>query len=115
PEPAHAKGMFAFAILGILVNGYAALRLQKGESWNQKMASWHLLEDVLGWVAVLIVSIVLMFKEIYILDPILSIMISAYVHFNALKNLRSVFKVLMQGVPEEIDIAEIEKRIAAID
>jgi cobalt-zinc-cadmium efflux system protein len=115
PEPTHAKGMMLFAILGIIVNGIAALRLRNGNSLNQKMVSWHLIEDVLGWVAVLIVSIVLMFKDIYILDPILSILISAYVHFNALRNLKSVIKVLMQGVPEEISIDEIERKIKAID
>ena len=114
PEPSDAKGMMAFAILGILVNGLAVLRVRGGVSLNEKMVSWHLLEDVLGWVAVLIVSIVLMFREIFILDAILSLLISAFVLFNVYRNLKTVFKVLLQGVPEELDINEIVNEINAI-
>lgn len=111
PEPINAKGMLGFAILGIFINGVAALRLRKGESLNEKVVSWHLIEDVLGWVAVLIVSIVLLFKEIPILDPILSIVITLYILFNVFKNLRATMNVFLQKVPDQFSIFEIEKEI----
>lgn len=115
PEYANAKGMLAFAIVGILVNGVAALRLRKGKTLNERMVSWHLLEDVLGWVAVLIVSIVLLFKDIPILDPILSLIILAYVLFNVIRYLRKTFLIFLQAVPEGLSIMEIENRISKIE
>ena len=57
PEHSDAQGMVIFAIIGVLVNGYAAYKLSSGKSMNEKVVSWHLMEDVLGWVAVLIVAI----------------------------------------------------------
>ena len=115
PEPSYAEGMFFFALGGIIVNGLAVLRLRGGKTLNERVITWHLLEDVLGWVAILIVSIVLMFKEIYILDPILSILITLYVLYNGLKYLKKTLFVFLQGTPEQINISEIENKIITID
>ena len=79
PEEAHAPGMIAFAILGVIVNGAAVLKLKDDKSMNAKVVAWHLMEDVLGWVAVLIVGITLLFVNLPVLDPILSILITLYV------------------------------------
>jgi cobalt-zinc-cadmium efflux system protein len=108
PQSVNASGMFMFAVVGIIFNGAAVLRLNKGDSINEKVVSLHLLEDVLGWTAVLVVSIVLMFKDIPVLDPILSIAITLYVLFNVYKNLKEVLNLFLQGVPEDIDIDKIK-------
>ncbi len=111
PEPVNASGMFMFAIVGILFNGAAVIKLNKGDSINEKVVSLHLLEDVLGWTAVLIVSIVLMYKDIPVLDPILSIGITFYVLFNVYKNLKEVLNLFLQGVPEDIEIEKIRSKM----
>jgi cobalt-zinc-cadmium efflux system protein len=111
PEPVNAKGMIAFAVLGIFINGAAVLRLRKGKSLNEKVVTWHLLEDVLGWVVVLIGSIILNFKDLPIIDPLLSIGITIYILYNVVKNLKKVMNVFLQGVPEDISIEEIEKLV----
>ena len=111
PEHSNAQGMVIFAIIGIAVNGAAALRLQGSKSQNTKIIAWHLLEDVLGWTAVLIVAFVLLFKDIHILDPLLSILITAYVLYNVLKNLKKTLSLFMQGVPEDIEIKKLEENI----
>ena len=85
PEPTDARGMAIVAVVGILVNGIAVLRLRGGKSLNARVVAWHLLEDVLGWVAVLIVSIVLLFTNAYILDPILAIVVTLYVLINVVR------------------------------
>jgi cobalt-zinc-cadmium efflux system protein len=85
PEPSNAEGMIIFALVGIAINGYAAWRLQGGKSLNEQAVSWHLLEDVLGWVTVLIVAIVLMFTDYHFLDPALSLLITSYVLWNVIK------------------------------
>lgn len=114
PEHTDAKGMLLFAIVGVVVNGIAAWRLSKGKSLNQKVLSWHLMEDILGWAAVLIVSIVILFKDIHILDPLLSILITAYVVYNVIKRLKETLYIFLQGAPQEVDLAELKEKILSI-
>lgn len=111
PESVNAEGMLLLALMGIAINGLAVLRLKKGSSLNEKVVYWHLMEDVLGWIVVFIASVILMFVDIPILDPILSISITCYILYNVSKNLKEVLNVLLQGVPSHLSIAEIEKDI----
>ncbi len=114
PQQPNAKGMIILAIFGIIVNGAAVLKLKKGNSLNEKVVSFHLLEDVLGWVAVLIASIVMTFTSIPILDPLLSLLIAAYILFNVFKNLKSALIIILQGIPSHIDLVTLEKKLTAI-
>lgn len=111
PEHSDAKGMIIFAIIGILVNGYAAWKMSGGKSLNEKVVSWHLLEDVLGWFAVLIVAIILNFKDIHYLDPALSLLITAYILWGVVNRLKDTLFVFLQGIPKEIDLVEIKQNI----
>lgn len=111
PEGVNPKGMLIFAILGIIINGMAVLRLKKGTSLNERVVSWHLMEDVLGWVVILVVSIVLIFVDAPILDPILSVLITVYVLYNVVKNLKEILNVFLQGVPKNLSIRDIEQEI----
>ena len=111
PEHADAKGMLVLALLGVAFNFMALLRLKKGDSINEKVISLHFIEDILGWVAVLIGSIVMLFIYLPILDPILSISIMAFILFNVYKNLRHLFRIILQGIPLNIDIENIKKQI----
>ena len=114
PEPADAGGMVVLAIVGIAVNGMAVLRVRRGQSLNAQVISWHLLEDLLGWVAVLIVSISLLITDVYILDPILSILIKLYVLYNVVRHLRVTLALFLQAVPDTFVISEIEDRLKGI-
>ena len=115
PAAPDAKGMLYFSIIGIAVNGIAALKLSKEEGLNSKMVSLHLLEDVLGWVSVFIVSIILLFKDWYILDPLLSIGITIYVLYNVIKQLKKLSVVFLQGVPDAINVTQIQDKIETIE
>ena len=114
PEHSDAKGMIAFALVGITVNGIAVLRLRGTSSLNARVVAWHLLEDVLGWIAVLIVAIVLLFTDIHILDPALSVLITIYVLYNVFRNLRKTVALFLQAVPEEIEVDDLEQKVIAI-
>ncbi len=114
PEPSNITGMFLLAILGITINGIAVLKLKKGQSLNEKVISWHLLEDVFGWVAVLIVSIVNMFVYTPILDPILAIIFTAIIVINIIKNLKQVMFIFLQCTPLELNIEKIEKKVSSL-
>jgi cobalt-zinc-cadmium efflux system protein len=115
PEMSDAKGMFYFALLGVAVNGYAAWKLSKGKTLNERVITLHLIEDVLGWVAVLIASIFLIFYPNPYLDPALSLLIAAYILWNVIKRLRETVFLFLQGQPLDVDKSAIEKEIQAID
>ena len=115
PESTSAPGMLLLAIGGIAINGLAVLRLKGGHSLNVQVVAWHLLEDVLGWVAVLIVSIVLLFTDLYILDPILSLLITLYVLYNMLTKLKQTLSLFLQSVPQDVDVSSFESKVLNID
>ncbi len=111
PSQPDAKGMLILAIIGVIVNGVAFLRLSKSKSLNERVVSLHMMEDVLGWVAVLIGSIIMIFVEVPVLDSILSIAISVYIIYNVYNNLRKALRVLLQGKPSEIDEESIKNAL----
>jgi len=115
PEHSDAQGMILFAIVGVTVNGYCTWKVSKGSSINERVVSLHLLEDVLGWVAVLIVSIVLYYYDNHYLDPVLSLLITLYILSNIFKRIKEIFVVFLQGVPKNIDLNTIKKSIQDLD
>ena len=112
PEAVKPEGMLGLAILGISVNAFAAYRLSKNEGLNAKMVMYHLLEDLLGWVAVLIVSIILLFKPWFVLDSILSILISLVILRGVYKNLKKVGMIFLQKFPDELELNQILERFS---
>lgn len=113
PEKVDAEGMLWFALLAILFKGLAAWRTWKGASVNQRMVSLHLLGDCLGWVAVLLGSIVMLFVEAPLLDPILSVCISLYILYNVVHNLIVAFRIVLEGVPSDVDYTALKAEVAA--
>lgn len=100
PEMPVTEGMIGLAILGIIVNGVAAYKLHGGHSMNEKVLNWHLIEDAMGWVAVLVVAIVLHFFEWPILDPILSIGFTLFILINVVRYIVQTMTLFLQGVPD---------------
>lgn len=115
PEEVGAKGMMWIAAFGVVVNGAAALRVKKGTSLNERAVFLHVMEDVLGWVAVLAAAAVMSVADVPVLDPLLSIGIAAWVLWNVARNLRGVFRILLQGVPEDVDPEGLKSRILAVE
>ena len=115
PENVNSTGMVGIALIGILFNGLGFFQLKKGESLNEKVLSLHLLEDVLGWVVILIGGILIHFWEIYLLDPIMTLGLTVFILYNVSKNLREAVNILLQGVPRHININEVKGDLLAID
>jgi cobalt-zinc-cadmium efflux system protein len=114
PEPVHTQGMIYLAILGIIINGLAMFRLKDGHSQNEKVISIHLLEDVLGWIAVLIASIIMHFYEIPILDPLLSLFITTFILYRVFGNIRQTFRIFMQAIPSKAQIEHFRSHLTSI-
>lgn len=115
PQATYAPGMVFFAVIGMLVNGIAMLRLRHEKGINAKVIALHLSEDVFGWFAVLVVGFVLLFANLPILDPLLSILISIYVLINVYRNLKATIKVMLQGVPENLKLQTVQEQLQNIE
>lgn len=114
PEPVNSPGMMALAVAGIAINGYAVLRTRQGTSLTEKVVSWHLLEDTLGWAAVFIGAGVMWIWNVPIIDPVLSIGISLFVLWNVGRNLRNVVRVFLQSAPEGFDTEDFIRKVEAL-
>lgn len=117
PVAIDINGMLIFAVLGIVFNGFAVIKLMasKEHSANSRTIYLHLLEDVLGWGAILVGSIVIHFTGLLIIDPILSITIAFYILYNAIKNLKLLLPLFLQSVPESCDYDKIMNELLVID
>lgn len=113
PAP-FGMGMAGLAVLGLLVNGFAAWRLSSGRTLNEKMLSWHLIEDVMGWAAVLIGAVVIHFYEVAWIDPVLALFIAGFIGWNALRNLVQTMMVFLQRTPTDFNQGELRVKIKSI-
>lgn len=115
PEETNAEGMIGLAILGVVVNGIVVLRMKKGgNSLNEKMIKWHLLEDVLGWGVVLIGSIMMYYFDLPWIDPLLSILVTLFILRGVWKNLWTVSQIILQASPPEIEVKKVKKTLEEI-
>ena len=108
PVPANASGMIYLAIAGIAINGIAALRTHGGRSLSERVVTWHFVEDVLGWLAVLVAGIVMTYTDVRILDPALSTLITVYVLWNVGRRLKDTLVILLQGTPAGVSVEQVE-------
>ena len=114
PQQTNAPGMILFAIVGIIINGAAVIRLKDDHSMNARVVAWHMLEDVLGWIAVFVAGIILLFVDIPIIDPILAVLFTLYVLYNVIKNLRETLKLFLQMAPESLNVGKLEQQFLQI-
>lgn len=115
PEPVNQQGMLVLGIAAIAINMAASLVVRGGKTRNEGILSLHFLEDILGWLAVILVAIILNFIDWYFLDPLLSIAISSFILSKALPRFWGNLKIFLAAVPEEVDIADLEKEIRQMD
>lgn len=114
PVTVNYSGMIIFAIVGVILNFIAAYITKEGDSINQKSVNLHMLEDVLGWIVVLIGAIIMKFTDIRIIDPIMSIGVAIFILVNSLKNLKSVLDLFLEKTPNGIDIEELTQHLKEI-
>ncbi|AXQ78748.1 cation transporter [Streptococcus chenjunshii] len=115
PEPVNYRGMFILGIIAIIVNVIASRVLNSEASEHESVLSLHFLEDILGWLAVIVVSVILRFTDWYFLDPLLSIMIAVFILSQALPKFIRNISVFLERSPANFDIRQIENEILSID
>ena len=115
PADINYNGMIIFAIFGIVVNFAAVYLTKDGNSLNEKAVNLHILQDVFGWVVVLVGAIIMKFTNIMIIDPILSISISIFILFHAFEHLKEILDLFLEKTPSDIDISKIKEHILKIE
>lgn len=114
PNTVDSQGMLIIAIFGVIVNGAAVFRLKKGKTMNEKAIRLHLLEDVLGWIAVLLGSLLIMYFDWQFIDPLLSVGIAIFIIYNVIKNLKQSFNIILQTTPPDVNIEAIHEGLESI-
>ena len=115
PTEINYNGMIVFAVIGVCVNFCAAFFTREGNSLNQKAVNLHMLEDVLGWIVVLVGAIIMHFTNFAIIDPIMSIGVSLFIFVNAIRNIKEVVDLFLEKTPHNITITEVKEHIKNID
>jgi len=115
PVEVNYQGMIMFAIIGVIMNFIAAYITREGDSINQKSVNLHMLEDVLGWVVVLIGATIMNFTDIRIIDPIMSIGVALFIFLNTLRNLKQILDLFLEKTPQNINIDHLKKHLQTIE
>ncbi len=115
PSEPHGWAMLGLAVFGLGVNGFAAWYLSRGGTHNERMLTWHLLEDVLGWAAVLVGSLLILAFDWVWIDPALAIGIALFVMWNVFRNLAKTVGMFLQQVPTGLDLDDLRKALEDLD
>lgn len=115
PVRINYDGMIIFAIFGVVVNSVAAFATRGGDSINQKAVNLHMLEDVLGWVIVLIGSILMKFTDISIIDPIMSIGVAVFIFIHSFHHFKDIVDLFLFKTPEKISVNSVKTIIEKIN
>ena len=115
PEVVNKEGMLILGVIAIIINVLASLVVHKGKTVNEAILSLHFLEDILGWLAVILVSIVLRFTDWYFLDPLLSLVISAFILSKAVPKFWDNGKLFLNATPKELDFVSLEAELLDLE
>ena len=115
PQPVNDEGILWLGIIAVTINVLASLVVRKGKTKNESILSLHFLEDTLGWVAVILMAIILRFTDWYILDPLLSLVISFFILSKAIPRFWSTLKIFLDAVPEGVDIEQVKSDLEQLE
>ena len=115
PTAIDYDGMLIFAVVGVAVNLAAAIFTRHGESLNQKAVNLHMLEDVLGWIVVLIGALVMRFTDWVFIDPLMSIGVAIFILINALGTLKEITSLFLEKTPDGISVEELTEHLASLE
>ena len=115
PQPVNEEGLLWLGIIAISVDVLASLVIRKGQTKNESILSLHFLEDTLGWLAVILMAIVLRYTDWYILDPLLSLAISLFILSKAIPRFWSTLRIFLDAVPEGVDIKQVKNDLEQLD
>lgn len=116
PPDVRAGAVILVGGLGLVVNLAVAWILSRGErNLNVRGALLHVMGDLLGSVAAVASGVVIWLTGWSPIDPVLSLLIGALILFSSLNLLREVLHVLLEGVPPNLDLRAVGRRMAQVE
>ena len=116
PEPVQSKPMIIVALIAILLNTVISLWLRKAakDDLNVRSAYMHMVGDAVSAVGVVIAGVIVAFTGASIADPIVSILIGLLILWSSWGILKESVNVLLEGIPEGMDMWSVEQKINAV-
>ncbi len=116
PEPVHSTPMIVVALIAVLMNTVISLWLRSGakKDLNVRSAYMHMLGDAISAAGVVVAGVVVAFTGASIADPAVSVLIGILILWSSWGILKESVNVLLEGVPEGMDMATVERTIGAV-
>jgi len=116
PRDIHGEAVIVVAFIGLLVNLLVAWRLSRGQrDLNTRAALMHVIGDLLGSVAAITAGAVVLLTGWTPIDPLLSLLVAGLILVSAWRLLSEALHVLLEGVPQHIDLQEVGRNLAALN
>jgi len=115
PTPVNFDLMIIFGVVGVVINFLATIFTKHGHSLNQRAVNLHMLEDVFGWLVVLIGAIVMRFTGFTLLDPILYIVVALFILYKAIVNIIPICHIFTYKTPKNICPDNVKSTLENID
>jgi cobalt-zinc-cadmium efflux system protein len=117
PKEVDYRWMLGLGILGFIANGLSVLILQhnKEENLNIRAAYLHLIGDALTSLAVIVGAVVIWLFKVYWIDPLVTVLISAYIFVHTFQIMKESVGILMQFSPPEIDQQKVIDTLQEIE
>jgi cobalt-zinc-cadmium efflux system protein len=116
PERIESTPMIVLALIAVLMNTVITLWLRSGakKDLNVRRAYLHMLGDAISPVGVVIAGVVVAFTKASIADPIVSVLIGILILWSSMGILKESVNVLLEGIPEGMDMESVEQTIHKI-
>ncbi|WP_231132081.1 cation diffusion facilitator family transporter [Salinisphaera orenii] len=116
PAPVDGPVVLAIGALGFCVNlGVGAILMRGERTMNVRGALLHVFGDLLGSVAAVVAGGVILATGWMPIDPLLSLVVCVLILISALRLLRDVVRVLMEGVPRDLDANSVGSALTSVD
>lgn len=116
PEPINILIMLGVGSIGLFGNlaSILVLNKEKDKNMNMKAAYLHLFYDTLSSVFVILAGTIIYFTKLYVIDIVVSLIISIMIFWSSFDIIKKSLHLIMEGVPENIDIEKVTQRILSI-
>jgi cobalt-zinc-cadmium efflux system protein len=116
PEPVQGPLVIVAALIAIAVNAFIGFSLRgSDENLNARAAMLHVVGDLAASIGVVVAGIVIVLGGWVYIDPLLSLGIAALIAWGAVRLVRDTVHILLEGTPRGLDLAEVERAIAATE
>jgi len=118
PQAVDSISMMVIAFIGMIANIISAVALMKQgdvkDNINMRSAYLHVIGDALSSVGAILAGVLMQLYSWYLVDPIVSVLVALVISKGAWKVAKQALHILMEGVPPNIDVSQVQTCLASI-